>query len=102
MKSTVQIFNEQEAERQKAVEIKNSYLIESIAGFVERADPFDVLRSLARVKVEWLIPETANSKDAQKIILRNLDALEELLLDIAEASAKGNQLLLESYEQAPD
>jgi len=48
--------------------------------------------------VEWLIPETANSKDAQKIILRNLDALEELLLDIAEASAKGNQLLLESYE----
>lgn len=102
MKTASRTLEVQREERQKAVELKHSFLIDSINDFIEDRDVFEVLGSLRRVKMEWLNPETADSKDAQKSILSNLHAIESLLLDIAEANAKGAQLILDSYEQAPE
>lgn len=80
-------------------EIYTSFIIESIHEFVDAVEfnPFNAIRSLQRVRNDWKV--TDENRDCHEPVLRDIWAIESLLIDIAEAQARRNQELLNNYEQ---
>ena len=78
---------------ESASSIYQSFMIDSIGEFTDECNPFDVIRSLGRLRREWIKPE------ASPLIFEHIHAIESLLVNISEADAKYNQLICDSYEQ---
>lgn len=79
-------------------EIYDSYIIESVHTFTDAVEinPFNAIRALQELRNDW--PVTDENKDRREPVLRNINAIETLLLDIAEGQANRNQALLNEYE----
>lgn len=101
---TIEQKSKQSDEQRKAVklsyEIHDSFIIDSVNFLADDNDVYSVIKSFQRLKFEWSSPDKPNSQDGMKLFLSDLHAIETLLTDIAEARAKGIQLILKSYEQA--
>ena len=82
-------------------EIYESYIIESVHAFTDAVDfnPFNAIRALQELRNDW--PITNENKDRREPVLRNINAIETLLLDIAEGQANRNQAILNNYEHNP-
>jgi len=91
-----QALPKQNTVNKQAVEILRSFVMESVDSFVEEHDIYDSIRSFQRLRFEM------SQKNPEKPSCKAMDALAELLIDIAESRAKYNQLILDSYEQEQD
>lgn len=82
-------------------EVYESYIIESVHEFTDSVDfnPFNAIRALQEIRTAW--PVTDENKDRREPVLKNINAIETLLLDIAEGQANYNQALLNNYEHNP-
>jgi hypothetical protein len=80
----------------------DSFLLESIGIFIDSCEmnPLNALRSLQRIRQEW--PETKENRDSRTTILSNINAIESLIIDIAEAKAQRTQMILNQYEQVQE
>lgn len=82
-------------------EVYDSFIIESVHVFTDAVDfnPFNAIRALQELRSDW--PVTDENKDRREPVLKNINAIETLLLDIAEGQANRHQALLNEYEHNP-
>jgi len=86
---------------QQAADSLKSFILESVDFFADEHDIYDSIRNFQRLRFE-MKPKTGTGQPGIDSEMPDMNALGSLLVDIAEARAKYNQLILDSYEQPQD
>lgn len=77
----------------------DSFIVDSVNFFADGHDIYDSIRTFQRLRFEWMNPGAITRQDGKESAIADMEALQTLLIDIAEARAKYNQMVLDRYEQ---
>jgi hypothetical protein len=95
---------QRETDHQEAVktsyELCNQFINESVNFFVDESEIFDSIRSLRKMKFQWMNLETGNNQTAKNAILKDINNIVSLLIDISEGRARCTEAICNSFEHA--
>ena len=95
---------QREADHQKAVktsyELQDQFIIESVNFFADESQIFDSIRSLRKMKFQWMNLEPGNNQESKNAILKDINNIVSLLIDISEGRARCTEAICNSFEQA--
>lgn len=96
--------DQRDVEHQKAVkesyELCNQFIIESVNFFVDESQIFDSIRSLRKMKFQWMNLETGNNQVSKNAILKDINNIVSLLIDISEGRARCTEAICNSFEHS--